>query len=359
MKQYIIFPKLLLLLIVILISACEDDPVVPNSSYRYATNEYEINNIPTNTFEGYNFDNLFLFNINKSIYIRGNAYYPINGEKPYRNSALYEYNTETKEWKIAWYLSEEKLNKSYDKEEDYQEIEQLRNIADCLFYSNYSNCCSYNNKGYICDQVMLEFDPSTNEIKMISSDSGVGMNDLNIGRLVSTSQGILIFDYNSYYDSKLYRYSFTTNTWEFCGIVDYDLIHYMANFDYRLSILEGNMYIWDCNGWPSHMRIYSYPYEKIKEEKEVRQPKDYGWNSYSYYYNNYYEKNIPVAINGKIYVRRGENAFYEYNPANNTVDLILLKNSMTDTYSYSYIPLCVIDNKFYFAFDHKIMEITF
>lgn len=365
MKQYINYVVLSLLSTVALFSACNmEDPEIPMVNYRYATNEREITNIPDEIISGNELRYKFLFGINNSLYFYGNCYKTPDGNYPCDNTVLYQYDTNTGKWEIAWYISEEEIRELQESEhfsdEAREKLEQLRRMVDIVRGNNFNqgNICTYNGKGYIfTNEMIMEFTPSTNKFTVLS----YGPSYYNpIRRVFSTTKGI--FGINDNGSSELYQYSPQTQ-WKRVGDIPYELLNYVNSNSLQLFSQQENLYTWGNYGnYQYSIQQYSFPYNTMDKFNIVTYPHDYGWENSSYYYiDSYYSGDKLFCINGKIYKTNrssGISAFYEYDPVSNGLSLVLLKNNYSD--SYNNILLSVIGNKLYYLMNNQsLLEITF
>lgn len=364
MKQYINYIVLPLLSTAVLFSACnvEDPEIPPTVNYRYVTSQKEITNIPDKLLSQYNLREHFLFSINNSIYFIGECHETPDGV-PLRNTALYEYNTNTGKWEIAWYVSEEEIRELEQSEDPdkWEKIERLQRMIDILaqrYYYHSSRTCAYNGMGYIfADEMTIVYTPSTNEFTALSYSTSSYINPMQ--NIFSTSKGI--FGISNSGSSELYQYSPQTD-WKKTGYIPYELLSYVNSNSLQLFSQQENLYIWEGIGdYKCSIQRYSFPYTTIDKYNTITYPHDYGWTDDGYFNTsaeNYHEGNRVFCINGKIYKFNSSNNFYEYDPISNNLSLILLKNDIG--YSYGTTLFTIIGNKIYFIMDNQtLMEITF
>lgn len=365
MKQYINYVVLSLLSTVALFSACNmEDPEIPMVNYRYATSEKEITNFPDGISSGYELSDRFFFGINNSLYFSGNCYETPDGKKPYENTVLYQYDTNTGKWEIVWYISEEEIRELQESEhfsdEAREKLERLRRMVDIVRGNNFNqgNICTYNGKGYIfTDEMIMEFTPSTNKFTVLS----YGPSYYNPIRWVfSTTKGIFGINYNG--SSELYQYSPQTH-WRRVGDIPYELLNYVNSNSLQLFSQQEKLYTWgNYDNYQYSIQQYSFPYTTMDKYNVVTCPHDYGWeNSHYYYISPYTPESQLFCINGKIYKANnssGISAFYEYDPVSNGLSLVLLKNNYSDSYNNTL--LSVVGNKLYFLMNNQsLFEITF
>lgn len=366
MKQYINYVVLSLLSTVALFSACDmEEPEIPKVNYRYVTSEKEITNIPNEVSSGYDLSRLFLFGINNSLYFSGNCHETPDGNYPYDNTVLYRYDTNTGKWEIAWYIPEEEIREleiiEYPTAETQEKLEKLRRMVDIVRGTNFNqgNICTYNGKGYIfADEMTLEFTPSTNKFTVLSYGPAYYN---SIRRVFSTTKGI--FGINDNGSSELYQYSPQT-LWKRVGDIPYELLNNANNNSLQLFSQQENLYTYTWGNYDNYqysIQQYSFPYNTMDKFNVVTYPHDYGWENSSYYYiDSYYSGDKLFCINGKIYKANRSSrisAFYEYDPVNNSLSLVLLKNNYSDSYNTL---LSVVGNKLYYLINNQsLLEITF
>lgn len=354
MKRPILYAMLFLALTATL-SSCEEDPAIPTVNYRKVTTQ-----ITANLPEGLIIENLryhYRFCIDQCLYIYGEYRQNIDGNTPLRG-VLYEYNTNTNKWDIAWYVSSQEVQKLYNsgKEEDYRKAEQLIQMTDLISNCTDRSCCGYNGKGYIYTNVnkTLEFDPSTKTMAIYDNTSQ--MNDV---RVFSKAKGILAIDKSS---NSLYQYSTDEHIWKFVADIINDtnsILRLLTGYyDILDSPKEDKLYIWNSgNDYHHSIDSYAYPYASIQQKQFVEVPHDYGWSDYidiipqSEGYSA-----STFTINGKFYIISDNQTYYEYNPADNTISLIIEDTNMD--YSVRYL-LVTIGNKLYFTSGSQIGYIAF
>lgn len=365
MKQYINYVVLSLLSTVAMFSACDmEEPEIPMVNYRYVTSEKEITNFPEGISSGYELSNRFLFSINNSLYFTGDCYETTEGTI-YGRIAIYEYNTNTGKWKMVWCILEKEIWEWEQKEdptgENWEKAELLRRMADnvAMVKNETGNTCTYNGKGYIFgNDMILIFSPSTNEFAISDYNNTSYYNPIH--NVFSTTRGV--FGLSNYNPSELYQYT-SQNYWVKVGDIPYELIENSENNGFQLLSQQENLYIW--RGYSDNqfsIERYPYPYNTMDKYNIISRPRDYGWT------NGDYLLSQPTAsgdklfcISNKIYKTNYVShpiSFYEYDPTNDSVSFVLLKNTSYDTYSYDL--LTVIGNKLYFTnSSQSIIEITF
>lgn len=340
MKLYTCYTTLLFT--ILLFVSCAEDPVIPKIKSR-KVREKSIDNIPEALERSESFYSMYKFCINNSLYLLG--YCPdINGEPVCEQTALYEYNTGTKQWNTVWYILERTLNEleQSGQEENRLKAEELRNNVRCLNYSRNNNMsCEYDGKGYIfTDQNKLfVFDSSTREMTTFDYNEHLS------GKIFSNSNGI--FTYVTEESNRLYKLTTDTHQWQpFREIYDNDVLNYFNSIDHVIHTPQDDkIYIRTSASQNQYsIKSYTYPYETTQNEGTAEIPHDYGWDNYNYN-TDYGLSPTTFSINGKIYLENG-NTFYEYNPEDKTTTIVFIENRGQQYYTERVI-LAIIKNKVY------------
>lgn len=352
MKQSIYCTKLLFIIAIIMFTSCEEDPVVPIVNCRNA-NLQIINNIPDN-ITGYDIRDRFLFCIDECLYMKIEYYENINNDRPWDNQVIYEYNTITNEWTIVWYISSievEQLQKG-ENPDDWEKAQKLMEMSESLHRSQCGNCCGYNGKGYIYDNNgrMLEFNPLTKEMTSHNNADQLGYDV----RLFSNAKGV--FGYSKSYNI-LFQYALEEHQWkEISSIYEDELIRFLSDGYQTIdNPNDDKIHVWtNYSNTDYSITSYVYPYDIIENRYNIIPPHDYGWNNYSYYSYNDYTAAL-FTINGKLYKGLGDQIFYEYNPIDQSINLIV---AGTEQYHFD-LPLAVIGNKLYSIASDQLVSIEF
>lgn len=350
MKRYIIYPQLLLVAI-IAFTACEEDPVVPKVNYRNIGNTKQVVQVPQGTFDN-DFYSCFRFCINNDIYAGGRYEVFSNEEdRPYDGRALYKLNTTNKKWEVVWYLKQKEIDELYQADRG-EEADLLRQASEILNRSNSSAGCSFNGKGYVYSgsEMMVEFDPSTSQIKYYKTDLYFQTKDL----LFSTTKGVFSTSIN---DGKFYQYSTTEHEWLDLGSMSDPSYNYYNN-TYNFLSQSPDIYIWRADtNIQFTVSASTYPYTDM-QDFFIDRPRDYGWNS-NYYSTPNYSYEPVFYINGKLYKKNSENSYCEYDLKTQKLTIVFTGNGSDQSMNLQ--PLCIISNKIYYYSQglQSIMEHSF
>lgn len=351
MKQSVIYTKLFVILAAILMTSCEEDPIIPTVNFRNVTIQTVSNNMPEGIDNYQSLESGFRFCIGQSLYIHLKANQLPNGDSPYNSSVLYEYNTSTNKWNIAWYVSLQQIDELQNSgvQGDWEKADRLRMIAERIGYDMLAKGCGFNGKGYICyDDLTFEFDPLTNQITFY--ENGVG--SMYNSKIFSNSEGVFLLSNNN----TLLKYSTSLHQWSVIAqSLDEQLLRSLTQRNLILDTPEeANFYICiNLSSSYSSIFTYTYPYTNAPSERTFEIPHDYGWHSdiYPNYSTGYGVGEF--SINGKQYSQIDNKSFYEYNSSTNKVAVVIAGE---DQNYYNSLPVAIIGNRLYTISDGRMIQ---